>query len=273
MKIENALLTVSNYNRPGTKRANTTAIACHYIGNPGSSAKANRNWFESLKNGGGTKASCHYIIGLQGEILQLIPEDEISWCTNAANSYTISIEACHPDASGRFTDATYSAYVWLCADLCTRWGLDPLNGGLIRHYDVTRKVCPKWFVDQPDAWERFRKDVSTIMQAGNKKSGWSDEGDGRRFYLGNTGECVRNSWYEDNGCWYWFNGAGIMVTNVWYMHNGHWYYLGADGKMVKGILSDNGNWYYLNQDGKMSAEAVTLTPDQDGVLQYPGLAE
>ena len=35
MEIKEALLTTSNYNRPGTKRTRTTAIACHYIGNPG----------------------------------------------------------------------------------------------------------------------------------------------------------------------------------------------------------------------------------------------
>jgi phage terminase large subunit len=31
--------------------------------------------------------------------------------------------------------------------------------------------------------------------------------------------------------------------------------------------------YYLDQDDKMATEPVTLTPDQDGALQYPGLVE
>ena len=271
MKVENALLTVSNYNRPGTKRVNTTAIACHYIGNPGSSARANRNWFESLKNGTGTKASCHYIIGLQGEILRLIPEEEVSWCTNSANSYTISIEACHPDSTGKFTEATYKSYVELCADLCSRWRLDPEHGGLIRHYDVTKKVCPKWFVDHPADWQQFKRDVAAAMEAGVKKSGWSDEGDGWRFYLGNTGECVRNDWYRDGEKWYWFNSAGVMVASTWYMYHGHWYYLGSDGAMVEGLIRDGGQWYFIGEDGKMVTEPVILTPDQDGALRYPGL--
>ncbi len=187
-------------------------MACHYIGNPGTSALANRNYFENLSKTHTTKASAHYIIGLQGEIIQMIPEEEISWCTNQANAYTISIEACHPDSTGRFNAATYGAYVALCADICMRWGLDPLHGGLIRHYDVTRKVCPKWFVEHPADWERFKQDVAAAMQT--KKSGWQDEDGGRRYYNGDTGRCVCNDWREVDGRWYWFDGFGRMVCNT-----------------------------------------------------------
>ena len=34
MKIDKQFLTISNYNRPGSIRKKTSAIACHYIGNP-----------------------------------------------------------------------------------------------------------------------------------------------------------------------------------------------------------------------------------------------
>lgn len=283
MQITDSLLTISNYNRPGTKRTRTTAIACHYIGNAGTSAQANRNWFESLRTEGpvlekqgktATKASCHYIIGLAGEIMRLIPEDEISWCTNQANSYTLSIEACHPDSTGKFTESTYAAYVELCEDLCTRWKLDPLNGGLIRHYDVTGKHCPLYFVSNPAAWQQFKADVAVKMVSAEKKSGWYGEDGGWRYYNGDTGECVRNNWAEDtDGKWYWFDGAGMMVRNVWYMHKNHWYYLGSDGAMVKGLLKADNKWYFLDADGALVTEPVTLTPDKDGALQYPGLSE
>lgn len=269
MQIKDALITVSNYNRPGTKRAQTVAIACHYIGNPGTSAQANRNWFESLSKTKETKASCHYIIGLQGEIWRLIPEEEISWCTNQANGYTISIEACHPDSTGKFTDATYKAYVELCADICSRWGLDPINGGLIRHYDVTRKICPKWFVDNPDAWDRFKKDVAAAMQPANK-SGWTQEDGGWRYYLGGS-TYVKNDWYKDGQGWYWFDGAGMMVHDTWYRYKDNWYYLGVDGAMCTGQVTVDGKWYIMDNTGRMIVEPVTLTPDQDGALRYPGL--
>lgn len=267
MNIQKQYLTISNYNRPGSIRPRTTAVACHYIGNPNTSAKANRNWFESLSKTHDTKASCHYIIGLEGEILQLIPEEEISWCTNSANSYTISIEACHPDKSGKFTDATYKSYVELCAGICKRWRLDPLNGGLIRHYDVTRKHCPKWFVDHPDDWEQFKLDVDAAMHY--NKSGWHQEDGGWRYYLGNTGEPIRNDWHqEDNGDWYWFDGAGMMVHDTWKTgKDGKWYYLGPDGKMLRDTwLLLGQELYRLNPDGSMFEGQMDLKTDNRGAL-------
>lgn len=113
-----------------------------------------------------------------------------------------------------------------------------------------------------------------IQDDAQKLSGWQEDSDGWRFYLGDTGECVKNAWYLDtNGKWYWFRGDGLMVTSTWYQYNGAWYYLGADGAMVKGLQDINGKWYYMDQDGKMAVEPVTLTPDQDGALRYPELAE
>ena len=62
-----------------------------------------------------------------------------------------------------------------------------------------------------------------------------------------------------------------MVHDVWYSYQGSWYYLGPDGAMCTGLQTVDGKWYYLDQDGRMATDPVTLTPDQDGALQYPGL--
>ncbi len=118
--------------------------------------------------------------------------------------------------------------------------------------------------------ELFLEAVKSITV--EKKSGWYDESDGRKFYNGDTGEAVRNDWHkEPDGRWYWFDGSGRMVTDTWYRYKGDWYYLGADGAMVKGLLNDAGKWYYLDKTGAMATEPVMLTPDDDGALQFPGL--
>ena len=114
-----------------------------------------------------------------------------------------------------------------------------------------------------------RPDYSIVSH----KSGWVEENGGWRFYLGDTGNYVTNAWYKDGDDWYWFDGAGMMIHDVWYRYNSNWYYMGSDGAMVKGIQDIGGKWYYLDQDGKMAMEPVTLTPDEDGALQYPGLVE
>ncbi len=88
-----------------------------------------------------------------------------------------------------------------------------------------------------------------------------------------SGKYVSNDWHKDGELWYWFNGAGMMVHDTWYQYKGSWYYLGSDGAMLKGLQTINGKWYYLDQDGRMATDPVTLTPDQDGALQYPGLVK
>ena len=169
MQIQNAYLT---HNRPKTRRSRTTAIAVHWVANPNSTAMANRNYFNTTSRA----VSSNYIIGLQGEILCCIPDEETSWCTNEANSYAVSVECCHPDWTGCFTGKTYTSLVELTARLCQKYHLDPQNGGVIRHYDVTRKICPKWFVpasrggsDTNDErhWKQFLHDIARQMQRGS----------------------------------------------------------------------------------------------------------
>lgn len=104
--------------------------------------------------------------------------------------------------------------------------------------------------------------------------GWHHEEDGWRYYLGTDGFFVRNAWYQDtNGKWYWFDASGRMVHDTWYWYKDHWYYLGGDGAMCTGRLTLDGKWYVLDDEGRMITEPVTLTPDKDGALRYPGLGE
>ena len=106
------------------------------------------------------------------------------------------------------------------------------------------------------------------------KSGWQQEDGGWRYYYRDgSGRCVRDAWWQDGDKWYWFNSAGLMVHNTWYRYNGSWYYLGADGAMAKGLQTVGGKWYCLDDTGRMVTEPVTLTPDQDGALQYPELSQ
>ena len=82
-----------------------------------------------------------------------------SFCnaSNERNHDTVSIECCHPDETGKFNDETYKSVVQLTAFLCEKYGLTQEN--VIRHYDVTGKICPKYFVEHEDEWEQFKKDV------------------------------------------------------------------------------------------------------------------
>ena len=152
------LLTPNPYSRPQEAMGTIQGIVIHYTANPGSTAMENRSYFEGLKDSGETYASSHFIVGLDGEIIQCIPSSEISYASNQRNYDTLSVECCHPDDSGQFTEETYQSLVKLTAWLCKHFQV-PVDG-VIRHYDVTGKICPRYFVEQPEAWTRFLSDVS-----------------------------------------------------------------------------------------------------------------
>lgn len=155
--IDVELLTVNPYSRPGTETKKITGIVVHYTANPGASAMDNRNYFENLKDSHETKVSSNFVAGLEGEIVQCVPTWEEAYASNSRNIDTVSIECCHPDETGKFNDKTYQSMVELCAWLCLKFDLD--GNDVIRHYDVTGKDCPKYFVENEKAWEQFRKDV------------------------------------------------------------------------------------------------------------------
>ena len=153
-------LKVNPYPRPGTKREEILDIVVHYVANPGTTASQNRNYFANLANQKGsdkTSASSHYIIGIDGEILQLIPLDEVAYANYPRNKDTVSIECCHPDSTGEFTEATKESLVRLTAWLCQELYLTEKN--VIRHYDITGKNCPKFYVSDEDAWKEIIKEI------------------------------------------------------------------------------------------------------------------
>ena len=156
-KIEEMFLTPNKYSRPQIELKKIKGIVVHYTANPGSTAKDNRNYFENLKNKKNRYASSHYVIGLKGEIVQCIPLTEISYASNDRNSDTVSIECCHKDTSGKFNKKTYQSLVELVAWLCGQYNLK--SEDIIRHYDVTGKQCPKYYVEYEDEWEQFKKDI------------------------------------------------------------------------------------------------------------------
>lgn len=160
-EIDVELLTVNPYSRPGKETGKINGIVVHYTANSGSSAKANRDYFESLKDTHKTKTSSNFIIGIEGEIIQCVPTWEVAYASNDRNKDTVSIECCHPDDSGKFTKDTYRSLVQLTAWLCMKFDLN--ENDVIRHYDVTGKNCPKYFVEDEKAWEGFKEDVSNAL--------------------------------------------------------------------------------------------------------------
>ena len=164
MNIQEILLTPgASHGRPGYALTPKGAVV-HYVGGPGGTALAVRNWFEG--GAGGAHTSCHYVVGLSGEILRILPESEqamhagkaydAKYAEQAAqnNRTLLGIECCHPTADGKFNEATTAALAWLLRDILARHGLTAED--VYRHYDVTGKACPLYYVKNPAAWDELK---------------------------------------------------------------------------------------------------------------------
>ena len=157
------LLDINDYSRPGLTLEKVNGIVIHYTANPGSTAMQNRDYFENLPETQEAQASSHFVIGIEGEVVQCIPTSEWSYASNQRNFDTISIECCHPDESGEFTDETYNSVVQLAGFLCKRFNLT--SDDVIRHYDVTEKLCPLYYVEHEDAWIQMKADIQAYADS------------------------------------------------------------------------------------------------------------
>lgn len=160
----------SNRNNYGSKRqlSSIKYIVIHYTGNDGDSDESNSNYFK-----GDRGVSAHYFID-DDSITQTVKDEYVAWsvggkkypdclqtgggkwhgkCTNA-NS--ISIELCDSVKNGRcdFTENTLKQAAELTLLLMDKYNISREN--VIRHFDVTGKVCPLPFVREPKQWESFK---------------------------------------------------------------------------------------------------------------------
>lgn len=185
MQIVEKLLTPNKYSRPQTKLKSVKGIVIHWVANTNSSAIANRNFFENKKNGKSDFGSAHYIIGLDGEIIQCIPNDEIAYhvgsdtytkeALNKLSSYpndcTLGIECTHIKDSGEMSKETYISLIKLVVYLCKQFNLNETN--LWLHYEVVGwKNCHRWFVDNPDEWSKFKMDIKKELN-NDELSNWA----------------------------------------------------------------------------------------------------
>ena len=156
------LLDVNEYSRPGTKVEEVKNIFVHYTANPRTSAANNRSYFANLEQTHERSASAHLIIGYEGEIIQCIPLEEQAYAVISRNNDSISIECCYLDEDGKFTQETYDSLVHLLAWLVQEYDLECTD--ILRHYDCGGKMCPLYYVEHEDAWDKLLADVEEYLQ-------------------------------------------------------------------------------------------------------------
>ena len=268
-------------------------IVIHYVGATGD-AKANINYYNQQTT---TNASADFFVGFAGDVWQYNPDPVSRYCWAvggsklstgggslygiAKNANCINIEMCVRNSNSKasdskdwyFEDATVESTIELTKYLMKLYDIP--SDRVIRHYDVTGKICPNPYVynHTKHTWEAFKAALTGAEV--KKSSGWVQVADGWMYYNGDTGLPVCNDWLQDtDGKWYWFDGAGNMIKNTWYQHKGAWYYLGPDGAMCTSqLVADSGKIYAVDADGKMVTGEIVLTTLSDGALEYKGLSK
>lgn len=171
----NKLLTKTNY-RNVNDLSRIKYIVIHYVGATGG-AEDNCHYFYSEYRG----ASAHYFVGHKGEIWQCVDDADVAWhCGDdkywhdtCRNDNSIGIEmCCRKNSSGKwyFEDITVESTIELTKELMKKYNVPAEN--VIRHYDVTGKVCPAPYVknDTKHTWDAFKKSVSnTATQVQSEK--------------------------------------------------------------------------------------------------------
>lgn len=143
-------------------------LVLHYTGNDGDTAAGNGTYFQNNV----VKASAHYFVD-DDTVCRSVPELRAAWAVGGnrydsadetggaamygriTNTNSLSVELCGTmrDGTRRASEATLARAAALCRELMERYHI-PI-GNVYRHFDVTGKQCPAYFVDEA-AWQAFK---------------------------------------------------------------------------------------------------------------------
>ena len=147
-------------------------IVVHYTANNGDTAKNNADYYRNTKN---LKASAHYFVD-KNNIWQSVKEEDTAYHSGATrykhfecrNSNSIGVEMCSlKDNSGRYyiLPEIIKNTAKLIKDIMKRYGIPFEN--ILRHYDVTGKICPAPMVEDESTWYDFKNMLKEKIESAN----------------------------------------------------------------------------------------------------------
>ncbi|MCP1459340.1 N-acetylmuramoyl-L-alanine amidase [Bacillus velezensis] len=185
--FRNQYIDINKWTRPGIKNNGVKKLAVHYTANPGASAANHYRYFgqtlpaqnRNLSEKKQTFASAHIFVD-RTEAICIIPLNEVAYHANDvqqfvngqpyrgvaalkpnANFLSIGVELCI-EKDGTFHPDTIARTEQVCAELCKMYKLDPTND-IVRHYDITHKICPAPWVSNSKGFADFKSRVKKRM--------------------------------------------------------------------------------------------------------------
>jgi N-acetylmuramoyl-L-alanine amidase len=179
--IRQAYIKPRKNTRPQLKLLGVKGIVLHYTATPSATAENERKYFDN--GAGGRSASAHIFVDKK-EVVQIIPFSEVAYHANdkackvpqlkatasyyksgGANLTSIGVEMCI-EKDGSLHPDTYKRTVEVVAFLCKTYKLG--ENDIFRHYDVTGKNCPAFWVADPKGFEKFKADVKAKLAPAKK---------------------------------------------------------------------------------------------------------
>ena len=173
MNINRNYLTKINFTDKNST-ARIKYIVIHYFGGLATAENLAKYWARTYAG-----ASAHYAVGHSGEIFQIVEDDDVAWHCGAKsykhaecrNTNSIGIEMAvkkkstatqnATDKDWYFTDETVAATIELTRMLMKKYNIPADH--VIRHYDVTGKICPNPYVYNlfEATWQKFKAALTT----------------------------------------------------------------------------------------------------------------
>lgn len=139
-------------------------IVMHYTANDGDTDEGNAHYFQ----GAGRRASAHYFVD-EDSVTQSVRDNDAAWHCGGAlesshhplrgicmNRNSLGVEMCSDIVGGKYTitPQTVDRAVELVKYLMAKYGIDVDH--VVRHYDVTGKLCPEPWVRDESQWAKFK---------------------------------------------------------------------------------------------------------------------
>ena len=164
MTIKQIIANVKNYLK---KKYDKKWLVVHFTANDGDNATNNGKYFKNNV----VKASAHYFVD-DDTVVQSVEEDYVAYAVGGkklnsggiyhgvvTNYNSISIEMCDTVKDGKYnvSSKTRAKAIELAKDIVKRHNIDKSH--VVRHYDITGKMCPKYYVDDVNEWKAFVDDI------------------------------------------------------------------------------------------------------------------
>jgi N-acetyl-anhydromuramyl-L-alanine amidase AmpD len=144
----------TNYRRSAGPRTISRVVI--HITDGGSRTQGTVDWFQSTnqrnRRGELIRVSAHYVIGRDGEVVQMVAHNDVAWHAGPANGDSIGIEHCANTRGLDPTEEQYAASAQLVRWLCQTYSIPVDRVHVLGHREAdprTSHVCPsdRWLWD------------------------------------------------------------------------------------------------------------------------------